>query len=112
MAKVSRESLGEMLAEHKAQFAALKARGEVTPPVAALCEALFSTLQLLVMLLEIKTKKTAAASRLTSSLFLFEKTAPAKAGAKSKGSKPGCGDSATARPEIAEHSSKVDECNR
>ena len=112
MAKVSRESLGEMLAEHKAQFAALKARGEVTPPVAALCEALFSTLQLLLILLEIKTKKTAAASRLTSTLFPFEKTAPAKADVKSKVSKPGCSDSATARLEIVEHRLKVDECDR
>ena len=63
MAQVSRESLSEMMAEHKAQFAALQASGEVTPSMAVLTEALFSMLQLLVMLLlEKKTKKTAATS--------------------------------------------------
>ena len=113
MAQVSRESLSEMMAEHKAQFAALQASGEVTPSMAVLTEALFSMLQLLVMLLlEKKTKKTAATSGLPGSLFPFDKTAPAKAGAKSKGPKPDCGNSANTRLEIVEQRSKVNECER
>ena len=51
MAKVSRQSLNEMTAEHRAEFAALQASGKVTPEVVALFEKFLSTQQNLVLLL-------------------------------------------------------------
>ena len=115
MASVSRESLSKIMDEHKAQFAAILPRDEVTPQAAALFEPLFEELYsfhltLILLLLEKKTKKTSTTSGLPSSLFPFDETAPAKVGAKSKGPKHDRCYNANARVEVDECSSEVSEC--
>ena len=49
MAKVSRQSVNEMMAEQRTQYAAFQASGEVTPAVAALFETFLCTQQMLVL---------------------------------------------------------------
>ena len=113
MATVSRESLGELMAERRAQFAALEASGQVTPEMSAFCEGLFALLQMLVtLLLEKRTRRTPANSDLPGSLAPFDRTAPAKAGAKGKGPKHARGECASARVEVERQASAVDQCRR
>ena len=112
MAKVSRQSLNEMMAEQRTQFAALQASGEVTPAVAALFETLLSMLQMLVLLLlEKKTKKTSQTSDLPSSLTPFDKTAASRKGSKRKGPKPERGQYEKVRREVQQQTSPVCECS-
>ena len=109
MMRIDCEWLHQLLVENKAQLAALQAGGEVAPALAAL----FSMLQLLViLLLEKTTKKTPATSSLPASMLPFDNSTAAKAGAHSKAPKASRGDRTPVRLTVVERSSKVDQCGR
>ena len=84
MARVSRKSFRQKMAEQKALFSML--------------------------LLAKKTKNSSATSSLPNSRLPFDQSTPAKAGAK--GPKQDRGDSVNVRVEVVERSSKVSECGR
>ena len=102
-----------MIAEQRAQLAELEAAGKVTPETGELFETQFAMMQMLIVLvLEKRTRKTSATSSLPSSLTPFDKTAPAKPGAKGKGPKHDQGEFANVRAEVDERVSEVGECRR
>lgn len=111
--RVSRASLSELMAEQRAQLAALQASGEAPPAFVAFAESQFTLMHMLIMLiLEKKTRKTPANSDLPGSLAPFDRTASAKTGAHGKGARHELGEYANTRTEVDEQVSAVDQCRR